>query len=81
MFKCACFSVHPKASDSTAICSGMMEHSLKSDHAPKPGTLPTQGDEDACVGYRVLADTKTHKQTHIHIHCHNNMLFRQPKVA
>ncbi len=33
-------AVHPKASDSTAVCSGMMEHSLKSDHAPRPVHCP-----------------------------------------
>jgi len=50
VFECACFGVHPSAYDSAAVCSGMMERSMKSDHTPKADTLPTQGDEDECVG-------------------------------
>lgn len=59
---------HPSASDSVAVCLGMMEDDLKSDRATKAGTLPTHGDEDECVGYRVCADAKTQTNTHTQTH-------------
>lgn len=70
---------HLSVSDSTAVCLGVMEDDLKSDRATKASTLPTHGDEDECVGYRVCADAKP--QTHTNTHRHNDMQFRNTKVA